>query len=191
MRASEIGWATPRTKTTLPARLSSVMIAASSVTMPSRSGIPPSPTVRSGHSLSTTRAAASTASSALAPRNSSGSAAALAGIPWAHVEMMVQSVARVEFVLLAISALFCAEFVDVVVIELRVAEGLHPSAASPAALAMSPCCASAWHAARRFIGVESIGVESIGVDSGMGRSVRRACVWTARPRGYASCNGRR
>lgn len=68
---------------------------------------------------------------------------------------MVQSVARVEFVLLAISALFCAEFVDVVAIEVRVAEGLHPSAASPAALAMSPCCASAWHAARRFIGVDS------------------------------------
>ena len=88
-RASEMGCTTPSTAATEPQRPSSVMIDASSVTMPSRSGIPPSPTLRSGQSSSTTRAPASTASSALPPRARIASAASLAGSPCFQVLKIV------------------------------------------------------------------------------------------------------
>jgi hypothetical protein len=67
-RAIEIGWAYPRTAATAPAaRVRPSMIDASSSTTPSRFGRPPMPTQWSSGLDSTSRTAASTASSAVPP----------------------------------------------------------------------------------------------------------------------------
>src|SRR6187431_2735348 len=74
-------------KQTLPQLPFSSMMHASSVTCPSRSGVPPNPTLELLRSASVFMTPFSTASMALPPAERTFHASAFAASPWYHVEM--------------------------------------------------------------------------------------------------------
>ncbi|MNY10564.1 hypothetical protein D3C86_1435490 [compost metagenome] len=89
--ATEIGCAIPSRQPTEPQFDSQSMIHASKVTCPSRSGIPPIPTLLFVTSLSVCLAPASTASSEVPPDSSFFQPARFASCPWLQVEIIFGS----------------------------------------------------------------------------------------------------
>ena len=92
--ATEIGCAIPSINATAPHLDFSSMMQASRVTCPSRSGLPPIPTLLLAKSASVTRTPCSTASTALPPLLSISHAARLASKPCTHVDKTIGPVAN-------------------------------------------------------------------------------------------------
>ena len=88
-RATLIGWAIPSKNATEPHLESPDIIQASSVTCPSRSGLPPTPTLRFVKSASVTITPFSTASSTDPPSDKTFQAPSLAARPCSQVESTI------------------------------------------------------------------------------------------------------